>query len=133
MSGHGALLYGALVLNARLPSVRASSGTRGGNSHGAFEGQDGRNKFADGNSKVSPQAALQAGVILAAAEEVANQLAENRAAAHQLHNAGSNGGAQNRATIKTAHDARSKFQFGRKRGADPGWIFFGATLGQGFA
>src|ERR1700719_2742474 len=54
------------------PSIGASSRTRGRSCHRTFEIQHGRNKFAHGNSKVSPEAALQAGVILAAAEEVAN-------------------------------------------------------------
>src|ERR1700688_1695002 len=52
--------------------VGASSGTRGRNSHGTVEVQHRRNKFADGDPEVSPQTALQASVILAAAEEVAD-------------------------------------------------------------
>ncbi len=97
------------------------------------EVQDGRNKFADGNSQMAPQAAFEAGVILAAAEEVTDQLPENRAAAHELHHARSDGGAQTRAAIKTPYDARGKFQFRGKRGANPGGIFFGASFGEGFA
>src|SRR3984957_1546987 len=113
--------------------VGPGSGTRGRNTHGAVEVQNRRNKFANGNAQVTPEAAFEAGVILTAAEEVADQLPKNRAAPHQLHHTRSDGRAQNRATIETPDDARSKFQFRGKRGANPGGIFFGASFGEGFA
>src|ERR1700704_1480362 len=55
-----------------LASVGASSRTRSWNSHGTLEVQHGRNKLANGNSQVSPQPPLEAGVILATAEQIPN-------------------------------------------------------------
>ena len=89
--------------------------------------------MADGAAEMSPEALLEGGVILRAAEKVADQLAENGVALEELHHAGGGGTAQKRAAIETAHDARSEFQFTGESGFDPGRIFFRATLREGTA
>src|SRR5256884_7508576 len=96
----------------------------------AVEVQHASDEIADGDAQVAPEAALQAGIVLSAAEEVAHQLPENRAASDELHHARGYGGSEKRAAIETADDARGKFQLGRECGLDPGRIFLRAALRQ---
>src|SRR6266436_3677386 len=88
-------------------------------------------EFAQRDAQVAPQAPLQAGIILGAAEEVAHQLAEDRAAAQELHHARRDRASQKRPAIKPAHDARRKFEFRGERSLHPRGIFFRAPGGQG--
>src|SRR5438876_66853 len=78
----------------------------------AVEVQHASDEIADGDAQVAPEAALQAGIVLSAAEEIAHQLPENRAASDELHHARGYGGSEKRAAIETADDARGKFQLG---------------------
>src|SRR5438876_10852691 len=96
----------------------------------AVEVQHASDEIADGDAQVAPEAALQAGIVLSAAEEVAHQLPENRAASDELHHARGYGGSEERAAIETADDARGKFRLGRGRGFDPGRILLRAALRQ---
>src|SRR5580658_206867 len=96
----------------------------------AVQVQDAGDEIAHGDSELAPKAAFETAVILRAAKEIAHQLAKYRAAAHELDHACCNGGAQERAAIEAAHDARGKFQFGGKRGLDPSGVFLRAALGE---
>src|ERR1700738_3697549 len=110
-------------------------GRNGGDAEGSgvVEIEDAGNEVADGAAEMSPEALLEGGVILGAAEKIADQLAKNGVALQELHHAGGRGAAQERAAIKTANDARSEFEFTGESGFDPRRIFFGATLGEGAA
>jgi hypothetical protein len=92
--------------------------------------QDAGNKLANGDAQVAPEAALEAGVILGAAEKVAHQLAEDGTAAHELNHARGDGGAEERAAVETADDAGGKFQLRREGGFDPSGVFFRAAFGE---
>src|SRR5215469_1745861 len=78
-------------------------------------------------------ALLERSVILRAAENVGHELAENGAAAHELHHASGDGGAEEGAAIKAAHDARGKFELTRESGADPVGVPLRVSFGDGFA
>ncbi len=56
--------------------------------------QEASRELRHGNTKLIPQAALQAAVILRAAEDVADQIAKRRRVVQQLHHAGSDGASQ---------------------------------------
>src|SRR5258708_309776 len=77
---------------------------------------------------MAPEPALQAGVILRAAEKVTHELPEYRAAPEELHHARGHRGAQERTAIEAAHNARGKFELRRKRGLHARWIFFWAAF-----
>ena len=94
----------------------------------AVDVQHAGDEIADGDSQMTPEAALQAGIILRAAEEVAHQLTENRAAADELHHARRYRIPQERPAVKAPDDARGKFQFAGEGRFDPGGIFFRAAL-----
>src|SRR6267143_2952087 len=91
--------------------------------------EDAGNAFAQGDAEVAPQPPLEAGIILSAAEEIAHQLAEDRAAAQELHHARRDRASQKRPAIKPAHNTRRKFEFRRKRSLHPRGIFFRAACG----
>src|SRR5437667_12201630 len=86
----------------------------------AVEVQHASDEIADGDAQVAPEAALQAGIVLSAAEEVAHQLPENRAASDELHHARGYGGSAKRAAIETAEKTRAKIQPGRECGLAAG-------------
>src|SRR5713101_4133376 len=67
---------------------------------GSIEIQDAGDEFADGDPQVAPKPPLQAGVILRAAEEIAHQLPEDRAAPQELHHARGHRAAQERSAIE---------------------------------
>src|SRR6266568_1585761 len=90
-------------------SVAGGAGISGMGPRGTVQVQHAGDEIADGDSQVAPEAALQAGIILRATEEVAHQLTENRAAADELHHAGSHRTSQERSAVEAAHNARGKF------------------------
>src|SRR6266568_2286176 len=116
--------------NGKRSSV--ASGSRAGHARAGrrIQIQDAGDEFADGDAEVAPESALQARVILRAAEKVAHQLPEYRAAPYELNHARSDRTAQEGATIETPHDTRGKFEFGRKSGLDPRGILLRAALGE---
>src|SRR5438105_4527826 len=78
-------------------------------------------------------ALLERGIVLRAAENIGHNLAENRAAAEELHHARGDGGTEECATVKAAHDARGEFQFTRKSRANPVGVHLRIAFGDGFA
>src|SRR6266481_9074261 len=79
---------------------------------------------------MAPESPLQAGVILRAAEQIAHQLPEHRAAAQELNHARRDRTAQERSAIKTPHDARREFQFSAKSSLYPRRVLLRATFGE---
>src|SRR2546429_5045801 len=94
----------------------------------AVEVQHASDEIADGDAQVAPEAALQAGIVLSAAEEIAHQLPENRAASDELHHARGYGGFEKKDAIEKAGDARGQIQPGRESGLDSGRRFLRAAL-----
>src|SRR5262245_53213395 len=76
---------------------------------------------------------LQSCVVLRTAEDVGHELAENRAATHELNHARRDRRSQERAPIEAAHNACRKFKFARKCGANPVGVALRIALGDGFA
>src|SRR6267378_4096863 len=111
-------------------SVSGSSRARHTRPSRSIEIEHAGDKFAEGDAEVAPQAPLQAGIILGAAEEVAHQLAEDRATMQELHHARRDRASEKRPAIKPAHDARRKFELRRKSSLHPRRIFFGTARGQ---
>src|SRR5216684_4991776 len=95
----------------RISSVAGGSRPRYAGPGGPVEVQDAGDELADRDSQMAPKPALQTGVILRAAEEIAHQLPEYRAAAHELHHARGDRAAQKGAAIESPHDARRELQF----------------------
>src|SRR2546427_1673539 len=79
---------------------------------------------------MAPESPLQAGVILRAAEQIAHQLPEHRAAGQELNHARRDCTAQERSAIKTPHDARREFQFSAKSSLYPRRVLLRATFGE---
>src|SRR6266436_8814744 len=113
-------------------SASVAGGSRAGHDGlgGSIQIQDAGDKFADGDPQVAPESALQAGVILRAAEQIAHQLPEHRAAAQELNHARRDRTAQERSAIKTPHDARREFQFSAKSSLYPRRVLLRATFGE---
>ena len=82
---------------------------------------------------MSDDSLLERGVVLSAAENVGHDLAENCAAAEELHHASGDRGTEKRSAIKAANDARSEFKFAGKRSADPIGVHLRMAFGDGFA
>src|SRR5882672_12315343 len=78
-------------------------------------------------------ALLKRGVVLSAAENISHDLAENCAAAKELHHAGGDGSAQESAAVEAANDARGEFKFAGERGANPVGVHLRMAFGDGFA
>src|ERR1700756_953927 len=78
-------------------------------------------------------ALLECGVVLRAAENIGHNLAEDGAAAKELHHASGDHGAEESAAIEAAHDARGEFEFTRESSADPVSVHLGIAFGDGFA
>src|SRR5258708_7013467 len=97
---------------------------------GAIEAQYARDEFAHGDSQVAPQSALQAGVVLRAAEEIAHQFPEHWAAPQELHHARGDRAAEKGATIETPHDARRKLQLGAESSLHPSRVLLRAAFGE---
>src|SRR5258708_4875108 len=91
---------------AQLSSIARGSHTGRACPGRAIEAQDAGDEFADGDPQMAPESPLQAGVILRAAEQVAHQLPEHRAAPQELNHARRNRAAKERSAIETPHDAR---------------------------
>src|SRR5580704_10157772 len=75
----------------------AVAGRRWGRASPADDGariEEAPREFRHGDAQLSPQAALQATIILRAAEDVANQITKCRRIIHQLHHARGDGAAQ---------------------------------------
>src|SRR2546429_6457750 len=85
----------------------------------AVEVQHASDEIADGDAQVAPEAALQAGIVLSAAEEVAHQLPENRAASDELHHARGYGGSQKKNAQEKEGGGRGEIQPRRGRGPFP--------------
>src|SRR5882672_4488292 len=111
-------------------SVSGSSCARHARPGRSIEIEHAGDEFAQRDAEVAPQAPFQAGIILGAAEEVAHQLAEDRAAAQELHHARRDRASEKRPAVKPANDARRKFELRGKGSLYPGGIFFRAARGQ---
>src|ERR1700682_5712337 len=96
----------------QLSSIPRGSRARQAGRGGSIEAQDAGDELADGDSQMAPESPLQAGVILRAAEQIAHQLPEHRAAAQELNHARRDRTAQERSTIEAPHDACRELQFG---------------------
>src|SRR5260370_30361248 len=100
----------------QLSSIARGSRARQAGCGGSIEVQDAGDELADGDPQMAPESPLQAGVILRAAEQVAHQLPEHRAAAQELHHPRRDPTAQERSAIETPHDARREPQFSAESG-----------------
>src|SRR6266436_873672 len=78
-------------------------------------------------------ALLERGVVLRTAENIGHDLAENGAAAEELHHARGDGGTEECATVKAAHDARGEFEFAGEGRANPVGVHLRIAFGDGFA
>src|SRR6266700_6117000 len=116
--------------NGKPSSVASGSGAGHARAGRRIQIQDAGDEFADGDAKVAPEPALQAGIILRAAEEVTHQLPEHRAAPYELSHARGDRTAQEGATIETPQDTRRKFEFRLKNCLDPRRILLRAALGE---
>src|SRR5713101_3475888 len=123
-------LHSEILRKQRSRLIPGSSCARHARPSRSIEIEHAGDEFAQRNAEVAPQAPLQAGIILGAAEEVAHQLAEDRAAAQELHHARRDRASEKRPAIKPANDARRKFELRRKRSLHPRGIFFRAPRGQ---
>src|SRR5580765_8378454 len=85
--------------------ISGGSRARHARSCRSIEIEHARDEFAKRDAEVAPQPSFQAGIILRAAEKVAHQLPEDRAAAQELHHARRDRASQKRPAIKPAHDA----------------------------
>src|SRR5260370_13374579 len=97
---------------------------------GAIEAQHAGDEFAHGDSQVAPQSALQAGVILRAAEQIAHQFPKHWAAPQELHHARGDRAAEKGATIETPHDARRKLQLRAESSLHPSRELIRAAFGE---
>src|SRR5216110_2797734 len=111
-------------------SASVAGGSRAGHDGlgGSIQIQDAGDKFANGDPQVAPESALQAGVILRAAEQIAHQLPEHRAAAQELNHASGHRAAEERSAIEAPHDARREFQFGAESSLHPSRVLFRAAF-----
>src|SRR6267143_3680356 len=82
---------------------------------------------------MAPESALQAGVILCAAEQITHQLPEHRAAAQELNHSRRDRTTQERSTVETPHDSRRELQFGAESGLHPSRVLLRAAFGEGAA
>src|SRR5882724_2729403 len=82
---------------------------------------------------MSYDALLERGVILCTAENIGHDLTKNGTTAEELHHARGDGSAEKGATVKTADDLCSEFQFTREGCADPVSVHLRIALGDGFA
>src|SRR5216683_1693113 len=114
----------------QLSSVGRGSRARHAGPRRAIEVQDAGDELADGDPQVAPESPLQAGVILRAAEQIAHQLPEHRAAAQELNHARRDRTAEERSTIETPHDACRKLQFGAESSLYPRWVLLGAAFSE---
>ena len=89
--------------------------------------------MAERAAEMAEDALLERGVVLRAAEQIGEKLAEYGVALQELHHARGDGAAQERAAIEAADDARGEFQFRGEGGFDARGIFFGAAFGEGLA
>src|SRR5258708_1724385 len=110
--------------------IRAGSAARNVRGRWPLDIEDAANEFAQRDAEMAPQSPLQAGVVLRAAEEVAHQLPENRAASQKLHHPRGDSCAQEGAAIKAPHDARRKLELRRKCRSHARRIFFRAAFRQ---
>src|SRR5208337_2022796 len=94
----------------------------GGGDGGEFGG--GTIEIEDAGDEMTEDALLKRGVILRAAEQVGEKLAEDGVALEELHHARGDGAAEERSAVEAANDARGEFEFGGKRGFDTRGIFF---------
>src|SRR5215467_535298 len=123
---------------ARDPSAQrlrlwAGDRARAGLADRSVHVQDRCDKVAEGHAEMTNHALFQGRVILGAAENIGHELAEDGAAAHKLDHARGNGGAQERATVETAYDARREFKLAGESGADPVAVSLRIAFGNGFA
>src|SRR6266852_7661415 len=77
----------------------------------AFQVEDAGDKVAEGDTEVAPEAALEAGVILGTAEQVAHQLAKHGPTAHELNQPCRDRSPQECPAIEATDDLRGKLQF----------------------
>src|SRR5580658_10711309 len=82
-------------------------------------------EFRHGDAQLSPQAALQAAIILRAAEDVANQITKCGRVIHQLHHARGDGAAEEISAKHFSGDVGGEFQVRGKSSSQFRWIKLG--------
>jgi hypothetical protein len=82
-------------------------------------------EFCDGDAQLSPQAALQAAIILRSAEHIANQVAKRGRIIQQLYHARGDGTAQKISAEYFLRDVGGEFQVRGKSGAQLRGLQFG--------
>src|SRR6266851_8971164 len=123
-------LHGEILQKQRSCLIPGGSRARHAPPCRSIEIEHAGDEFAQSDAEVAPQPPLQAGIILGAAEEVAHQLAEDRATAQELHHPRGDRASEKRSAIKPAHDARRKFELRGKSSLHPRGIFLRAARGQ---
>src|SRR5260370_9018108 len=78
-------------------------------------------------------ALFERSVVLRTAENIGHDLAENGAAAEELHHARGDGGTEECATVKAAHDARGEFEFAGEGRGNPVGVHLRIAFSDGFA
>src|ERR1700730_2234039 len=68
--------------------------------------------FSEGGGELPPEAPLEGGVVLRAAEEIGDHGAKSRAASNELDQAGGDGASQEASVIEVAGDASGNLQIG---------------------
>src|SRR5713226_10432581 len=123
-------LHAEILRKQRSCLISCGSRARHARPSRSIEIEHAGDKFAQSDTEMAPQPPLEARIILSAAEEIAHQLAEDRAAAQELHHTRRDRASQKRPAIKPTHDARRKFELRRERSLHPRGIFFRAARGQ---
>src|SRR5258706_1263717 len=95
--------------------------------------QHGCHEVAERHSQMPGYALLERGVVLRAAENIGHDLAENGAAAKELHHASGDRSAEERAAIEAAYDAGGEFEFAGESCAHPVCVHLRIAFSDGFA
>src|SRR5713226_3196420 len=119
-----------LVQDENLNSIARGSRAWHAGPGGGIEAQHAGDKFAHGDPQVAPESPFQAGVILRAAEQIAHQFPEHRAAPQELNHARGDRAAEKGATIKTPHNACRKLQLRGEGSLHPSRVLLRAAFGK---
>src|ERR1700733_14216840 len=123
----------AVSLDASLRGFAIAGRSRGGASS-ADDGawiEEAAREFRDGDAQLSPQAALQAAIILRAAEDVANQITKCGRVIHQLHHARGDGAAEEISAKHFSGNVGGEFQVRGESSSQFRWIKFGLACRDG--
>lgn len=119
-----------------IPDCRLIGAVAGGMSRqgcGAVGIEETGNELTRGKAQVAQQAAFEAGVILRAAEEIADELAKDGTAAEEEDHGGGDGAAEEGAAIEVADEACGVLEFVGEGGFDEGGVLFRKTVGEAAA